>query len=174
MSPLHHSPSCATFLLTPFFYPFVPYVGFEVPADWSTFFCPASFPIIVTLPTGVAPWRWFTSFSLLPVAPTIEQLLEPQQNHHWCIPFGVTGNPKPELQWYHENKPLQEHDYIHTKIHKSVDNVDYGCLQLVNPTHIHNGLYRLVAKNEYGWDEKTVSAMFIDPPETGDNGLSFL
>ncbi|XP_008324497.1 BDNF/NT-3 growth factors receptor-like [Cynoglossus semilaevis] len=101
-------------------------------------------------------------------APTIEQLLEPQQNHHWCIPFGVTGNPKPELQWYHENKPLQEHDYIHTKIHKSVDNVDYGCLQLVNPTHIHNGLYRLVAKNEYGWDEKTVSAMFIDPPETDD------
>uniref|UniRef100_A0A4W6BXN5 Tyrosine-protein kinase receptor n=1 Tax=Lates calcarifer TaxID=8187 RepID=A0A4W6BXN5_LATCA len=106
--------------------------------------------------------------------PTIQQLLGPEQNHHWCIPFSVTGNPKPELQWYHENVPLQEQDYIHTMIHLSTENEDHGCLQLVNPTHIHNGVYRLVAKNEYGRDEKKVSAQFIDPPETGANTLSIL
>uniref|UniRef100_A0A665UZZ5 Tyrosine-protein kinase receptor n=1 Tax=Echeneis naucrates TaxID=173247 RepID=A0A665UZZ5_ECHNA len=106
-------------------------------------------------------------------APTIQQLLGPEQNHHWCIPFSVTGNPKPELQWYHENEPLQEQDYIRTMIHVSTESEDHGCLQLVNPTHIHNGVYRLVAKNEYGRDEKKVSAQFIDPPETGVNMLLF-
>uniref|UniRef100_A0A8C5EJF2 Tyrosine-protein kinase receptor n=1 Tax=Gouania willdenowi TaxID=441366 RepID=A0A8C5EJF2_GOUWI len=97
-------------------------------------------------------------------APTIQQLLAPERDHHWCIPFTVTANPKPELQWYHENVPLQEHDYIHTMIHVSTENEDHGCLQLVNPTHIHNGEYKLVAKNKYGKDEKAVSAQFIDPP----------
>uniref|UniRef100_A0A3Q3MYJ8 Tyrosine-protein kinase receptor n=1 Tax=Mastacembelus armatus TaxID=205130 RepID=A0A3Q3MYJ8_9TELE len=97
-------------------------------------------------------------------APTIQQLLRPERDHHWCIPFSVTGNPKPELQWYHEDVPLQEQDYIRTMIHLSTESEDHGCLQLVNPTHIHNGVYRLVAKNEYGWDEKIVTAQFIDPP----------
>ncbi|XP_070706640.1 neurotrophic tyrosine kinase, receptor, type 2b [Pempheris klunzingeri] len=97
-------------------------------------------------------------------APTIQQLLGPERDHHWCIPFSVTGNPKPELQWYHGNEPLQEQDYIRTMIHLFTESVYHGCLQLVNPTHIHNGVYRLVAKNKYGRDEKKVSALFIDPP----------
>ncbi|XP_042250591.1 neurotrophic tyrosine kinase, receptor, type 2b isoform X3 [Thunnus maccoyii] len=97
-------------------------------------------------------------------APTIQQLLGPMRDHHWCIPFSVTGNPKPELQWYHEDEPLQEQDYIRTMIHESNESEYHGCLQLVNPTHIHNGVYRLVAKNEYGQDDKKVSAQFIDPP----------
>ncbi|TMS08701.1 BDNF/NT-3 growth factors receptor [Larimichthys crocea] len=71
-------------------------------------------------------------------APTIQQLLEPEQDHHWCIPFSVTGNPKPELKWYHENLPLDEQDYIRTMIHVSIRSEYHGCLQLVNPTHIHN------------------------------------
>uniref|UniRef100_A0A8C4ETD1 Tyrosine-protein kinase receptor n=1 Tax=Dicentrarchus labrax TaxID=13489 RepID=A0A8C4ETD1_DICLA len=110
-------------------------------------------------------------------APTIQQLLEPEQDHHWCIPFSVTGNPKPELQWYHENEPLREHDYIRTMIHVFTESEYHGCLQLVNPTHIHNGVYRLVAKNKYGEDEKMVSAQFIEPPPiehgTGVNTLFF-
>ncbi|XP_036974151.1 neurotrophic tyrosine kinase, receptor, type 2b isoform X1 [Acanthopagrus latus] len=97
-------------------------------------------------------------------APTIQQLLGPERDHHWCIPFSVTGNPKPRLQWYHENKLLLEQDYIRTMIHLSTESEYHGCLQLVNPTHIHNGMYKLVAKNEYGRDEKTVYAQFIDPP----------
>uniref|UniRef100_A0A1A8DKJ5 Tyrosine-protein kinase receptor n=4 Tax=Nothobranchius TaxID=28779 RepID=A0A1A8DKJ5_NOTKA len=96
--------------------------------------------------------------------PTIQHLLSPERDHHWCIPFTVTGNPKPVLHWYHENKLLEEQDYIRTMIHESTENEDHGCLQLVNPTHIHNGEYRLVAKNEFGRDEKTVLAQFIDPP----------
>ncbi|XP_044030090.1 neurotrophic tyrosine kinase, receptor, type 2b isoform X1 [Siniperca chuatsi] len=98
-------------------------------------------------------------------APTIQQLLGPERDHHWCIPFSVTGNPKPELQWYHENVPLHEQDYMRTMIHVSTESEYHGCLQLVNPTHIHNGMYRLVAKNKYGQDEKKVSAQFIDPPD---------
>ncbi|XP_061654955.1 neurotrophic tyrosine kinase, receptor, type 2b [Phyllopteryx taeniolatus] len=97
-------------------------------------------------------------------APTIQQLLEPEQGHHWCIPFSMTGNPKPELQWYFENVTLEEQDYIRTMIHQSTKSEYHGCLQLVNPTHIHNGVYRLVAKNRYGRDEKMVAAQFIDPP----------
>ncbi|XP_032396311.1 neurotrophic tyrosine kinase, receptor, type 2b isoform X2 [Etheostoma spectabile] len=98
-------------------------------------------------------------------APTIQQLLGPERDHHWCIPFSVTGNPKPELQWYHENVTLLEQDFIRTMIHEFTESEYHGCLQLVNPTHIHNGVYRLVAKNKYGQDEKKVSAQFIDPPD---------
>ncbi|XP_061149577.1 neurotrophic tyrosine kinase, receptor, type 2b [Syngnathus typhle] len=97
-------------------------------------------------------------------APVIQQLLEPEQGHHWCIPFSMTGNPKPALQWYFENVTLQEQDYIRTMIHQSTKSEYHGCLQLVNPTHIHNGIYRLVATNKYGSDEKMVAAQFIDPP----------
>ncbi|XP_041826680.1 neurotrophic tyrosine kinase, receptor, type 2b [Melanotaenia boesemani] len=98
-------------------------------------------------------------------APTIPQLLPPERDHHWCIPFTVTGNPKPELHWYHKNMLLLEQNYTCTKIHESTKNEDHGCLQLVNPTHIHNGEYKLVAKNEFGQAEKTISAQFIDPPD---------
>ncbi|KAK9532538.1 hypothetical protein VZT92_009918 [Zoarces viviparus] len=97
-------------------------------------------------------------------APTIQQLLVPERAHHWCIPFSVTGNPMPELQWYHENLALLEQDYIRTIIHQFTESEYHGCLQLVNPTHIQNGVYRLVATNNFGQDEKTVSAQFIDPP----------
>lgn len=97
-------------------------------------------------------------------APTILELLKPMLNHHWCIPFTVTGNPKPEFQWYHENRPLLEHNFIHTMIDVSTESEYHGCLQLINPTHIHNGMYKLVAKNMYGHAEKKVMAQFIDPP----------
>lgn len=86
----------------------------------------------------------------------------------------MTGNPKPELQWYHEDLPLLEQDYIHTRIHESTESEYHGCLQLVNPTHIHNGEYRLLAKNEYGKDEKTVFAQFIDPPYIDHSGVHML
>ncbi|KAJ3605922.1 hypothetical protein NHX12_027965 [Muraenolepis orangiensis] len=102
------------------------------------------------------------------VAPTIQQLLDPQMDHIWCIPFSVTGNPKPEFQWFHQGKTLHEQDYIHTLVHKSTISGEYhGCLQLVNPTHIYNGEYLLVVKNPYGQDERNVSAQFIEPPYDG-------
>lgn len=108
------------------------------------------------------------------VAPTIQQLLGPERDHHWCIPFSVAGNPKPNLQWYRDNVPLQEQDYIRTMIHESTESEFHGCLQLVNPTHIHNGVYRLVATNTYGQDEKKVPAQFIDPPDFDHTGVKEL
>uniref|UniRef100_A0A3Q4GU57 Tyrosine-protein kinase receptor n=1 Tax=Neolamprologus brichardi TaxID=32507 RepID=A0A3Q4GU57_NEOBR len=104
------------------------------------------------------------SLQLNILAPTILTLLTPERDHHWCIPFTVTGNPKPELRWYHNNKPLQEQDYIRTMIHVTTENQQHGCLQLVNPTHIHNGKYKLVAENKYGRDERNISAQFLHPP----------
>lgn len=123
-------------------------------------------PVNVVFPAPLAPPP-----ASMSVAPSVQQLLEPERDHHWCIPFSVKGNPKPDLQWYHENTPLQEQDYIRTRIHESTESEYHGCLQLVNPTHIHNGVYRLVAKNQYGQDEKTVSAQFIEPPNFNHTGL---
>uniref|UniRef100_A0A3Q3AJZ3 Tyrosine-protein kinase receptor n=1 Tax=Kryptolebias marmoratus TaxID=37003 RepID=A0A3Q3AJZ3_KRYMA len=102
--------------------------------------------------------------------PTIQNLLPPVRDHQWCIPFTVTGNPKPVLQWYHDDGLLEEQNFIHTMIHESTENEDHGCLELVNPTHIHNGEYKLVAKNEFGQDTKTVTAQFIDPPNFNHTG----
>ncbi|CAB1352149.1 unnamed protein product, partial [Coregonus sp. 'balchen'] len=100
--------------------------------------------------------------------PTILELLEPLRLHHWCIPFSVTGNPKPKLQWYHQDQELHEQEYIKTEIHESLGSVHHGCLQLANPTHIHNGQYTLVASNEFGEDRKVIDAHFLLPPDEGD------
>ncbi|XP_029512247.1 BDNF/NT-3 growth factors receptor-like isoform X4 [Oncorhynchus nerka] len=97
--------------------------------------------------------------------PTILELLEPLRLHHWCIPFSVTGNPKPELRWYHKDQELHEQEYIKTEIHESTGSVHHGCLKLVNPTHIHNGQYTLVVRNEYGEDRKDIDAHFLLPPD---------
>ncbi|KAJ7986983.1 hypothetical protein DPEC_G00334030 [Dallia pectoralis] len=97
--------------------------------------------------------------------PSILELLEPMSLHHWCIPFTVTGNPKPELQWYHKDQKLHEQEYIKTEIQESIGSVHHGCLQLINPTHIHNGQYTLVARNEYGEDSKVIEAHFLLPPD---------
>uniref|UniRef100_A0A4W4G1P3 Tyrosine-protein kinase receptor n=1 Tax=Electrophorus electricus TaxID=8005 RepID=A0A4W4G1P3_ELEEL len=97
--------------------------------------------------------------------PTILQLYEPERNQDWCIPFSVTGNPKPELQWYHQGQLLEEQDYIKTQIHESTESEYHGCLQLNIPTHIHNGLYTLVATNKFGEDQKNVTAHFMLIPD---------
>lgn len=128
---------------------------------------PRSKPVNAVFPRSSRP-------SSASVAPSVKELLEPERDHHWCIPFSVKGNPKPDLQWYHESMPLQEQDYIRTRIHESTESEYHGCLQLVNPTHIHNGMYKLVATNTYGQDEKTVSAQFIEPPNFNHTGLAAL
>ncbi|KAG7476277.1 hypothetical protein MATL_G00081130 [Megalops atlanticus] len=97
--------------------------------------------------------------------PTILQLMTPVLDHHWCIPFSVAGNPKPELQWFHEGQILPEQIYITTKIHDWTDSEYHGCLQLEIPTHINNGQYTLLAKNQLGQDTRTVSAHFMGTPD---------
>uniref|UniRef100_A0A8C4YI72 Tyrosine-protein kinase receptor n=1 Tax=Gopherus evgoodei TaxID=1825980 RepID=A0A8C4YI72_9SAUR len=104
-------------------------------------------------------------------APNITFIEPPTPDHHWCIPFTVKGNPKPSLQWFYEGAILNESEYICTKIHVSNQSEYHGCLQLDNPTHLNNGAYTLLAKNEYGEDEKRVDAHFMSMP--GDGEYSF-
>ncbi|XP_010603825.1 BDNF/NT-3 growth factors receptor isoform X3 [Fukomys damarensis] len=104
-------------------------------------------------------------------APTITFLESPTSDHHWCIPFTVKGNPKPALQWFYNGAILNESKYICTKIHVTNHTEYHGCLQLDNPTHMNNGDYTLIAQNEYGKDERQVSAHFMGWPGDidGDN-----
>ncbi|XP_075581670.1 BDNF/NT-3 growth factors receptor-like isoform X3 [Pelecanus crispus] len=108
-------------------------------------------------------------------APNITFIESPTPDHHWCIPFTVKGNPKPTLQWFYEGAILNESEYICTKIHVINQSEYHGCLQLDNPTHLNNGAYTLLAKNEYGEDEKWVNAHFMSVPgdeyETMPNDL---
>ncbi|XP_053158921.1 BDNF/NT-3 growth factors receptor isoform X3 [Hemicordylus capensis] len=97
-------------------------------------------------------------------APSITFLEVPYPDHHWCIPFSVRGNPQPVLTWLYNGAKLNESDYIWTKIH-AVNQTEYhGCLQLDNPTHVNNGNYTLVAHNQYGKDEASISAYFMEDP----------
>ncbi|KAJ8402036.1 hypothetical protein AAFF_G00372710 [Aldrovandia affinis] len=95
---------------------------------------------------------------------TILQLTDPIPNHHWCIPFSVAGNPKPQLEWFHYGELIPVQDYIWTQIHDWTNSEYHGCLHLQNPTHLNNGLYTLLAKNPYGQDKRTVNASFMDMP----------
>ncbi|NWY04216.1 NTRK2 protein, partial [Nothoprocta ornata] len=101
-------------------------------------------------------------------APNITFIESPTPDHHWCIPFTVKGNPKPTLQWFYEGAILNESEYICTKIHVINQSEYHGCLQLDNPTHLNNGAYTLLAKNEYGEDEKRVDAHFMSVPGDGE------
>ncbi|XP_076010430.1 BDNF/NT-3 growth factors receptor-like [Genypterus blacodes] len=96
--------------------------------------------------------------------PNITKLSDAIPDHHWCIPFSVSGNPEPQLKWMLNDKPVMEGMYIMTMIHDITEREYHGCLQLDNPTHFNNGLYTLVAKNIYGEDQKTVKAHFMEEP----------
>lgn len=76
----------------------------------------------------------------------------------------MRGNPKPTLQWFYNGAILNESKYICTKIHVTNHTEYHGCLQLDNPTHMNNGDYTLMAKNEYGKDERQISAHFMGRP----------
>ncbi|CAN8220167.1 unnamed protein product, partial [Coccothraustes coccothraustes] len=104
-------------------------------------------------------------------APNITFIESPTPDHHWCIPFTVKGNPKPTLQWFYEGAVLNESEYICTKIHVINQSEYHGCLQLDNPTHLNNGAYTLLAKNDYGEDEKRVDAHFMSVPGDGNGPI---
>lgn len=79
-----------------------------------------------------------------------------------------SGNPKPQLQWFHDGQPVTEGLYIVTMIHDITEREYHGCLQLDSPTHVNNGHYMLVAKNQYGTDQKEVEAHFMGKPWDGE------
>lgn len=82
------------------------------------------------------------------------------------------GNPKPDLEWILDDKPVTEGAYIMTMIHDITDREYHGCLQLDSPTHLNNGHYTLVAKNEFGMDHKAVEAHFMLKPWEGEESRS--
>ncbi|XP_014849776.1 PREDICTED: BDNF/NT-3 growth factors receptor isoform X2 [Poecilia mexicana] len=105
-------------------------------------------------------------------APQITKLSDAIADHHWCIPFSVAANPEPRIKWYRDNVEVTEGEYIMTMIHDITEREYHGCLQLDNPTHINNGLYRLEVQNKYGSDEKEITAHFMRRPDD-DNEPSY-
>uniref|UniRef100_A0A8C7PI31 Tyrosine-protein kinase receptor n=1 Tax=Oncorhynchus mykiss TaxID=8022 RepID=A0A8C7PI31_ONCMY len=99
--------------------------------------------------------------------PNISKLSDAYSDHHWCIPFSMSGNPKPDLRWLLNGEPVNEGPYIMTMIHDFSEREFHGCLQLDSPTHINNGPYTLLASNKYGQDRKTVEAHFMLDPFDG-------
>ncbi|XP_070767416.1 high affinity nerve growth factor receptor isoform X1 [Enoplosus armatus] len=88
------------------------------------------------------------------------------QQHHWCFPFAVDGNPEPTLTWLYNGNELKMTRYTYIQlIHDSGDgSVIHGCLFLNKPTHINNGRYTLIVQNKLGRDEATAIGMFMDNP----------
>ncbi|XP_031712663.1 BDNF/NT-3 growth factors receptor isoform X3 [Anarrhichthys ocellatus] len=96
--------------------------------------------------------------------PKITKLTDAIPDHHWCIPFSMSGNPEPKLQWFLDDKAVTEGNFIMTMIHDVTEREYHGCLQLDSPTHVNNGRYKLLAKNKFGSDEKEVEAHFMLKP----------
>ncbi|XP_066500024.1 neurotrophic tyrosine kinase, receptor, type 2a [Hoplias malabaricus] len=96
--------------------------------------------------------------------PVISKLLDAIPDHHWCIPFSVSGNPKPHLSWLFQGELVKEGAFINTRIHDYSEHEYHGCLHLDNPTHINNGEYILLATNIYGEDRKSIMAHFMLNP----------
>ncbi|XP_056300641.1 high affinity nerve growth factor receptor isoform X2 [Pseudoliparis swirei] len=88
------------------------------------------------------------------------------QQHHWCFPFVVDGNPEPTITWRYNGNELKESAYTYTQlIPDSGDGSEkHGCLFLNKPTHINNGLYTLIVHNKLGRDEATANGSFMDNP----------
>ncbi|XP_074527254.1 BDNF/NT-3 growth factors receptor isoform X2 [Halichoeres trimaculatus] len=105
--------------------------------------------------------------------PKITKLSDAVPDHHWCIPFSVSGNPEPQLQWLRNGEVVMEGDYIMTKIHDITEREYHGCLQLDSPTHLNNGRYELLATNKYGSDRKEVEAHFMSKPMDGTEPIYY-
>ncbi|XP_072372791.1 BDNF/NT-3 growth factors receptor isoform X1 [Scyliorhinus torazame] len=128
--------------------------------------------LICTAENIVGESKVFVNLTVL-FPPRIILLGEAIPDHRWCIPFSVTGNPPPKIQWYHNNYPLNETDFILTQIHEENISEQHGCLQLDNPTHLNNGNYTLYIYNDLGQDKGTVYAHFMHhPPGSGNEPIT--
>ncbi|XP_034356559.1 high affinity nerve growth factor receptor isoform X1 [Arvicanthis niloticus] len=89
------------------------------------------------------------------------------EQHHWCIPFSVDGQPAPSLRWLFNGSVLNETSFIFTQFLESAltnETMRHGCLRLNQPTHVNNGNYTLLAANPYGQAAASVMAAFMDNP----------
>ncbi|KAL1777905.1 high affinity nerve growth factor receptor isoform X1 [Sigmodon hispidus] len=107
-----------------------------------------SVPVIVSFPASVH------------LGPAVEQ-------HHWCIPFSVDGQPAPSLRWFFNGSVLNETSFIFTQFLDSTltnETMRHGCLRLNQPTHVNNGNYTLLAANPYGQAADSIMVSFMDNP----------
>ncbi|XP_038958932.1 high affinity nerve growth factor receptor isoform X1 [Rattus norvegicus] len=89
------------------------------------------------------------------------------EQHHWCIPFSVDGQPAPSLRWFFNGSVLNETSFIFTQFLESAltnETMRHGCLRLNQPTHVNNGNYTLLAANPYGQAAASIMAAFMDNP----------
>ncbi|KAM9353961.1 high affinity nerve growth factor receptor [Symphorus nematophorus] len=88
------------------------------------------------------------------------------QQHHWCFPFAVDGNPEPTITWLYNGEELKKSIYTYTQLIPDSEDgsVKHGCLFLNKPTHINNGYYTLIVENKLGRDEATATGMFMENP----------
>lgn len=117
--------------------------------------------------------NYYLSFSTTPELPNLPTvpvkilfLRDAVQQHHWCFPFAVDGNPEPTITWLYNGKELIKSTYTYMQlIPDSGDgSVKHGCLFLNKPTHINNGNYTLIVQNKLGRDEATATGMFMENP----------
>lgn len=106
---------------------------------------------------------------LWPTVPASVQLHPAVEQHHWCIPFSVDGQPAPSLRWLFNGSVLNETSFIFTEFMEPVEpaaneTVRHGCLRLNQPTHVNNGNYTLLATNPSGQASASVMAAFMDNP----------
>ncbi|XP_034553546.1 high affinity nerve growth factor receptor isoform X1 [Notolabrus celidotus] len=93
-------------------------------------------------------------------------LRDAEQQHHWCFPFAVDGNPEPTTSWlYNGRKLVLNHFTFEQLIPDTTDgSVKHGCLFLNKPTHVNNGKYTLIAQNRLGKDMATANGLFMINP----------
>ncbi|XP_007641698.1 high affinity nerve growth factor receptor isoform X2 [Cricetulus griseus] len=99
-----------------------------------------------------------------PASVSVGQAVE---QHHWCIPFSVDGQPAPSLRWFFNGSVLNETSFIFTQFLESTltnETIRHGCLRLNQPTHVNNGNYTLLAANAYGQAADFIIAAFMDNP----------
>uniref|UniRef100_A0A8C5L097 Tyrosine-protein kinase receptor n=1 Tax=Jaculus jaculus TaxID=51337 RepID=A0A8C5L097_JACJA len=99
--------------------------------------------------------------------PASVRLSSAVEQHHWCIPFSVDGQPAPALRWLFNGSLLNETSFIFTQFLESAltnETVRHGCLRLNQPTHVNNGNYTLLATNPFGQASDFVLVSFMDNP----------
>lgn len=68
----------------------------------------------------------------------------------------VSGEPAPDVQWYFNDVPISSNSIY------QIDNIPYNTkLYHSNPLRKDTGIYKIVATNKYGQDEKEVEVTVI-------------
>jgi hypothetical protein len=75
----------------------------------------------------------------------------------------VSGYPTPDISWLHNGKKLIEKTTVYTYYSKQPEGIfkTTGCLIFEMKNAKNDGIYTLIARNEFGTAEQTVAADFM-------------